>query len=330
MNTINNSTTVSKSSIPHVSVIIVNYNSGKLLARVLDTLAHQTRLADRIIVVDNKSDDNSMDELPQLLNLELIYNDNNLGFAEANNFAVSQIHDSDYLVLLNPDAFAEKDWLEKLLIAAEKNPHKHFFASKMIIDNNRERYDGAGDIYHISGLVKRRYHARLLRDIHDQSGEIFTPCAGAAMYRTASFKETGGFDESFFCYMEDVDLGFRMQLMGYSGLYVHDAVVYHIGSAISGKHSDFSVYYGHRNLVWTYFKNMPMSLLLITFPVHLLLNVVTIVYFSFRGKGKVILRSKRDALLGIPRVWKQRREIQRSKVVTSHYIWSILNKRFLF
>ncbi|MCK5697246.1 MAG: glycosyltransferase [Gammaproteobacteria bacterium] len=318
---------------PHISIIIVNYNSGLLLARVLTTLAQQTYQADRIIVVDNNSQDDSLNNLPHLANLELIKNDTNLGFAKANNLAIESVNESDYLVLLNPDAFPDEDWLEKLLFCAEQNPDKHFFACKMIMDEDRDYYDGAGDIYHISGLVKRRYHACSLNEIQPSSNDIFTPCAGAAMYRTASFKAVGGFDESFFCYMEDVDLGFRMQLKGYTGLYVPEAVVYHIGSAISGKQSHFSVYYGHRNLVWTYFKNMPTLLLFLTLPYHFLLNIVSILFFSFRGKTKTILKAKVDALMGLPKIWPERKKVQQENTVSNTYIWSQLDKNlwyFLF
>ncbi|MCU7835164.1 MAG: glycosyltransferase family 2 protein [gamma proteobacterium symbiont of Taylorina sp.] len=313
---------------PHISVIIVNYNSGSLLKRTLDTLDQQTRLADRVIVVDNNSQDSSLDDLPELPGLEIIRAGSNLGFAKANNLAVGNIHDSDYLVLLNPDAFADKKFLQVLIETAEKNPQYHSFAAKMIDDQCREFYDGTGDDYHISGRPARRHYQCRISDVNQLSGPVFSSCGGAAMYRASSFKELGGFDESFFCYLEDIDLGFRMQLHGYACFYVENALVYHMGSAITGRHSDFSVYYGHRNLVWTYFKNMPLSLLLLTLPFHLLLNVVTIIYFFFQGKGKVILRAKRDALSGFPEVWKQRQGVQHSKVVSNYYIWSILNKNF--
>lgn len=309
-----------------MTIVIVNYNSGTLLAKVLAHLAQQTRLANKIIIVDNNSHDNSLENLPPVSNLKIIRSDTNLGFAKANNLAVSQMAQSDYLVLLNPDAFPEKNWLKNLLISAEKNPQKHFFACKMINDADHHYYDGAGDVYHISGLVKRRYHGCLIKDIDITSDDLFTPCAGAAMYRTSSFKAVGGFDESFFCYIEDIDLGFRMQLKGYSGLYVVDAIVYHIGSAISGKQSDFSVYYGHRNLVWAYFKNMPSLLLWITLPYHIAMNIVSILLFSVRGKTRVILKAKKDALLGLPKIWQARKKIQQEKTVSNRYIWSQLDK----
>ena len=88
-------------------------------------------------------------------------------------------------------------------------------------------------------------------------GEIFAPCAAAALYRRAAFLEAGGFDEHFFCYMEDVDLGFRLRLLGYRCGYAPAAIVHHVGSGTTGARSPFTVYHGHRNLVWTYVKNMP-------------------------------------------------------------------------
>jgi GT2 family glycosyltransferase len=88
--------------------------------------------------------------------------------------------------------------------------------------------------------------------------EIFSPCAAAALYRRSALLEVGGFDEDFFCYVEDVDLGFRLRLAGYRCLYVPLSVAHHIGSGTTGgKNSDFSVYHGHRNLVWAFVKNMP-------------------------------------------------------------------------
>ena len=102
-----------------------------------------------------------------------------------------------------------------------------------------------------------------------QTEPVFSACAGAALYRTSLFNRLGGFDETYFMYIEDIDLGFRLQLAGYPSLFVRDAIVRHVGSAITGEGSDFSVYFGHRNLVYCYFKNMPFLLLMATLPFHL-------------------------------------------------------------
>jgi GT2 family glycosyltransferase len=122
----------------------------------------------------------------------------------------------------------------------------------------------------------------------------------------------GGFDERFFCYFEDVDLAFRLRLLGHRCLYIPNAKVEHIGSAITGKKSDFSVYYGHRNMVWTYFKNMPSLLFWKGLPQHLLANIVTLIRFSLTGQASVIFRAKWDALLGLGKAIEQRELIQKN------------------
>ena len=150
------------------------------------------------------------------------------------------------------------------------------------------------------------------------------------MYRRNVLSSLGGFDEDYFCYVEDVDLGFRLRLSGFKAYYVPEAVVRHAGSATSGgRHSDFAVYHGHRNLVWTYVKNMPGFLFWLLLPLHLLLNFVTIGLFAARGQLRVILRSKRDALKGLPKVWRKRKKLQAQRVADIGAIWKVLDKRLI-
>ena len=98
------------------------------------------------------------------------------------------------------------------------------------------------------------------------------------------------------------------------------AAVSHVGSAMTGKHSDFSIYHGHRNLVWVYFKNMPGLLFWLYLPQHLLLNLVSLIWFSLRGHARVIFRAKWDALRGLPRILKERKRIQASRKVD---VWAL-------
>jgi GT2 family glycosyltransferase len=111
---------------------------------------------------------------------------------------------------------------------------------------------------------------------------------------------------------------------------VPDAVVRHVGSATTGgQHSDFSVYHGHRNLVWTYFKNMPWPLFWLYLPQHLLLNLVSIVYFSLRGQGRVILKAKWDAIKGLPRILRERRRVQKNRRISSWELRRVMTKGLL-
>jgi GT2 family glycosyltransferase len=297
-----------------VAVLIVNWNAGTLLQRCLQSLAAQRRPADRIVVVDNASTDESLAIAAPLLDgVELIRLDRNAGFASANNVAARAAGDADALALLNPDAFPEPDWLAALVDAAERFPEFVAFASQLRLDAAPDRLDGAGDSYHVSGRAWRNGHNAPVATWPAGEHEVFAPCAAAAMYRRAMFEEIGGFDESYFCYFEDVDLGFRLRLLGYRTLYVPASVVRHVSSALSGYRSDFAVYHGERNSVWTFFKNMPGPLLWIYLPQHLALNLASLFFYPFRGQGRAVWRAKWHALRGLRGALAQRRKQQRSR-----------------
>jgi GT2 family glycosyltransferase len=267
----------------------------------------------------------------QFPEVRLIELDQNTGFARGNNLAIEAASvESEWIALINPDAFVEPRWLEELLLAAETNPGFDVFGSKLLNAVDPTLQDGAGDAYHISGLVWRVGHGMPLPVFTENQSEIFSACAAAALYRRSALRQIGGFDEDYFCYVEDVDLGFRLRLAGYRCLYVPESVALHVGSGTTGgQHSDFALYHGHRNLVWTYVKNMPGMMFWLLLPLHILLNWVTIISFVFRGKGKVILRAKRDALLGLPKMWRKRQLIQKNRVASKAGIWQCLDKRLI-
>ncbi|WP_442498659.1 glycosyltransferase family 2 protein [Methylobacter sp. sgz302048] len=310
-----------------VTVIIVNWNGGTLLDECLASLAQQSYPPTQVLLMDNGSTDGSAQRARQMPGITVRFLGDNFGFAAANNRALSEC-DTEFVALLNPDASPGKDWLMNLVNAAQACPGVAAFGSRQMNQRFPKVIDGLGDVYHVSGLVWRNGYGRTERAADAVPDMIFSPCACAALYRREALVNTGGFDEDFFCYVEDVDLGFRLRLAGYSAMYVPDAVVYHAGSASTGgQHSDFSVYHGHRNLVWTYIKNMPGSLFWILLPVHVFLNLVSIIYFSIHGKGKVIVRAKRDSLKGIPKMWRKRREIQSNRRASVMAIWRSLDKR---
>ncbi len=108
-----------------------------------------------------------------------------------------------------------------------------------------------------------------------------------------------------------------------------EAIAWHIGPARTGKRSDFTVYHGHRNLVWTFFKNMPWPLSWLYLPQHILLNVVLLVYFSLRGQARVVFKAKRDAIKGLPRIFKERRRIHKNRRVSTWELRRTMAKGFL-
>jgi GT2 family glycosyltransferase len=312
-----------------VAVVIVNWNGGDCLTQCLRSVAEQERPPERVIVVDNASSDGSFDHaLRQFPFVEPIRLGTNVGFAVANNVALRACGDCDWVALLNPDAYPAPSWLSALLAAAQLNPEHVAFASQLRSAAQDDRLDGTGDVYHVSGSTWRARHGGPLPS-PESPCEVFSACAAAALYRRSALMEIGGFDEKYFCYHEDIDAGFRMRLRGYRCLYIPDAVVRHVGSASSGKRSDFSTYHGHRNLVWTFIKNMPAPLLAVYLPQHVIFNVVSLLWFSARGQSRTILRAKLDALRGLPWVLRERRYVQRHRRVGARALRSAMARGWL-
>ena len=311
---------------PAVLVVIVNYNGGEMLARAVAEIKRQTFTDYRLIVVDNASSDDSIARMQaENSDVEILPAGANIGFAAANNLAVQRYPGSRWIALLNPDAFPEPGWLQALVDAARDRSDVAAFASRTIDASDAGLLDGAGDACHISGRYWRRGHRCSASRHYLQREEIFSACAAAALYSRRAWEEVGGLDEDFFCYGEDVDFGFRLQLAGHKCLYVAEAIAHHYGSAVTGERSGFSTYHGQRNLVWVYVKNMPPLLFWSMLPYHLVLNFAALIGCVLRGQGRGALEAKIDALRGLAQAWRKRRSIQRMRRVSAARIWSLLD-----
>lgn len=312
-----------------VSVIIISWNSSAYLPACLQALEKQTVTDFEVIIVDNGSTDDSFDYMHHLgLQARIERLGKNEGFSVANNIG-ARLARGKWLALLNADAFPEHDWLEQLLRASEQNPGYISFSSRQIQFNAPERLDGAGDAYHISGLAWRNAYKLPSKTHALEKKEVFSACAAAALYLREDFLQAGGFDEDYFSYFEDVDLGFRLRLAGKKCLYVPDAVVHHVGSASTGKRSDFSVYYGYRNMIWTFFKDMPLPLIWFFLPVHIATLIFFVGYLSMRGQGRVIMRAIRDAVRGLPGILEKRKTIQKNRKIKPSELLKVMSTGLL-
>lgn len=294
-------------------MIVVTYNSRENFARLKAALEQQT-VSHRLLVIDNASKPEQRPtprDLPE--GAVIIQMDENLGFAKANNHGVT-LCSGKYIALLNPDAFPNPDWLERLIEAAERTPQAACFGSTQIADENQGLLDGLGDCYSIAGVPWRGgYHWPANTPLTE--GEVFSPCAAAALYRIDAWRAVGGFDESFFCYCEDVDLGFRLRLAGATCIQVKRAVVRHIGGASSGSRSYFSVFHGTRNRMWTFVKNMPTPLLWIAAPAHAVMTLAFMVMSLFRGTAAPTWAGVFAGLRGLPEILRVRKRVQAERVV---------------
>ena len=298
---------------PGLSVCVIAYNSGPTLKECLARLEAQTFRDFEAILIDNASPDPGDAAAAQgFPSVRVVRNAENLGFAGAGNQGAREARGRWY-VLLNPDAFAEPDWLEKLAAAAERHPGIRSFTSRQMVAENPALLDGLGDVMTVFGIP---YRGGYLSPDRGQAveGEVFSPCGAAMMIDRALFLELGGFDEQFFCYGEDVDLGYRLQLAGEPTLLVPDAVIHHVGSASSGgRKSEFAVFHGTRNRFWVLFKNTPAIFLALVVPLHLFALMLIYARRENRPHIRLIWTAVKAAFAGAPAVFRTRKTVQAAR-----------------
>ena len=254
---------------PTVSVIIVAYQSAAVLSRCLIQLKAQTFTDFEIILADNGSSDGAARSAARAdPSIVLLDNGRNLGFAQANNRA-ARAAKGQWLALLNPDAFAEPDWLARLVDATQADPDVDAFTSLQVAADDPGLLDGAGDAMTLMGLPYRMGYRRP-RPAVIRAGEVFAPCGAAMLVRRETFLGLGGFEPRFFAYCEDVDFGYRLRLAGRRTRLVPDAIVAHVGSSTLGVRSDFALFHGFRNRLWCFARNTPSGLMPIALPLHVL------------------------------------------------------------
>lgn len=300
-------------AMPRFSVIVVNYNGGDYVEGALASLARQTDRSFEVFLVDNASTDGSISNLNTagLAHFKLLKQSENIGFAAANNLAAREAT-GDWIVLLNPDAEAAPDWLEQLALATQRHTGVNMFASTQYSLYEPDELDGVGDCYLGFGIPWRGGFGRPATELPEE-GECFSPCGAGAMFRREIFLDHGGFDERFFCYCEDVDIGYRLRLAGERCVFLPKAVIHHAGGGLAGRASEFAIKHGARNRLWTFLKNTPLPLLALTAPLHLVMTLVIVARGVVTGRAVATLKGLCEGLAGLGPVLKQRREVQETR-----------------
>jgi len=296
---------------PLVSVIIVSYQSGPTLESCLDRLAAQTFRDFETILIDNASTDGAPQAAAKAHPwVDFVEAGANLGFAAGNNFAARRAR-GRWLVLLNPDAYAEPQWLAELMAGVERHPSVKSFASLQLSADEPGLLDGAGDNVTSAGIPFRGGYGRKAPAVLPE-GEVFSACGAAMLIDRELFLAVGGFDERYFCYCEDVDLGYRLRLYDYPTLLLPKAKVAHVGSASTGVRSDFSIFHGSRNRIWTFVKNTPGWLFPVTLPLHVAVTAGLLLLHWRRGDVAPAIRGIKAALKreDLDQVFADRRAIQ--------------------
>lgn len=300
----------------------MTHNSARWRARQASALLAQTDKRWSLVVVDNASEPSQRPKDGDFpAGAELIQSEINLGFAGGNNLAAMD-RQTPFLVFLNPDAFPASNWFAALIEAAERHPAAAAIGSTQLREGAAGVLDGIGDVLHATGLAYRAGYGK--RGHVPPLGETFAACGAAMLVRREAFEAVGGFDSRYFCYFEDVDLCFRLRLLGHRVLQAPDAIVAHVGGGSAGAQSAFAEFHGARNRLWTFFKCMPAWLLWPLLPAHLLATGLLATLGPIRGRGLHAWRGILAGLAGLGPILESRRAIQKARKTSLFDIASAL------
>jgi len=300
-----------------ISVVIPNYNGKHFLKICIESLLNQSYKDIEIIMVDNNSSDGSREFINKFYpSVKVLSLDYNSGFSPAVNFGIEAAK-GEFVFLLNNDTELERDCIKRLFDFSKGKENLFSVGAKMIQYNNRNYIDDAGDEYNLFGWAFKRGFNQLVTSNKDDR-RVFSCCAGAALYKTDILRKIGGFDNAFFAYLEDVDIGYRANCYGYKNYYCSSAVVYHIISGTSGnKKSEFKTMLSARNNIYLIYKNMPFAQLMLNLPTILIGILVKSIFFIKHGFGKVYLIESFKAIKNFKKMKKTRFEFKN----ILHYLW---------
>ena len=281
-----------------VSVVTPNYNGEKFLKTFFESLENDSEYIGEVIIVDNGSTDGSKEYIRNntfSFPVRLIENAENTGFAPAVNQGILKA-ENEYIFSLNNDTEVKKGSIKALVDLISSDDDIFSVQAKMLQYKNKDLIDDVGDEYNLLAWTKKTGENHNSSEF-TQVMDIFSACAGAAMYKKSLLKEIGMFDDNYFAYMEDVDLAIRSRIYGYRNLLCPDAIVYHIGSATSGsRHNDFKVRLAARNNVWTVYKNLPIPLKIVNFIFLFFGFLIKYIFFVKKGFGSTYLAGLKEGL----------------------------------
>lgn len=311
---------------PLVSIVIPHWNGKQFLQPCLDSLRAQTYSSVEVIVADNASTDGSQEYIrthyPEIRLIEL---PENRGFTGACN-AGMQAAEGDIVVLLNNDTEVDPNWVTALVNAFERYPAVGMVASKMLLFDRRDHIHTAGDGFTTEGRPFNRGVWQKDDGQFSQETFVFSACGGSSAYRKAMLEDVGLLDDDFFFLMEDVDLAWRAQLMGWRALYTPDAIVYHHLSATGGGVT--ASFYDGRNSIYLLVKNLPGALWR-KYGWRIIRKQAAMAWDAIRAwrgaAARARLRGMMVGLLHIPRILAKRRSIQSQRRVSIEYLESLLS-----
>ena len=288
-----------------IAIVILNWNGAQMMRRFLPSVLKYSSDDATVYVADNASTDDSVQMLKeQFPECKLILLDKNWGFAEGYNKALAQI-DAEYYLLLNSDIEVTQDWLKPMLRYMEEHQEVAACQPKLLSEANREMFEYAG----ASGGFLDRFgypfcRGRVFETVEEDRGQYDSAAdvlwaTGAALFvRARIYKEVGGLDSRFFAHNEEIDLCWRMRIMGYRIVCLPESHIYHVGGGTLPKGNPMKTYLNFRNNLTMLYKCLPGDELKSVMRWRCLLDYVAafemLILKRNIGDFKAVLRARRD------------------------------------
>ncbi len=300
-----------------VAIVILNWNGKHFLQKFLPSLIENSTLPDvQVVVADNGSTDGSLelfDEFPEVRKIVL---DRNYGYTGGYNRALKQI-DAQYYVLLNSDIETPKGWLEPLVSFMDSHPDVAACAPKLMDYNRKHYFEYAGAVGGFIDLFGYPFcRGRILSEVEVDHGQydepipIFWASGACMMIRAELFHRVGGFDNDFFAHMEEIDLCWRLQSLGYKIFSVPQSVVYHVGGGTLPNNNPFKLYLNYRNNLYMLHKNLSLRALVVVLPFRVVLDILSSFFYILQGRTAFaisVYKAHREYFLNIKKLNRNRR-----------------------
>jgi GT2 family glycosyltransferase len=323
------------------SAIVLNYNGLGFVEQAVQSLLEQDLPGLEVIVVDNGSSDGSDRMLAERFaaRIRFIQAGRNLGYGGGNNLGIRAAR-GRHVILLNNDAVAEPGFARAMVEAADADARTGMVAAKVVDHARRDVLDTVGHLLYPDGLNRGRGRLETDRGQYDACRTALFPSGAAGLYRRAMLDEIGLFDDSFFLYGDDAELGLRGRLAGWGCAFAPQAVARHKYSQTVGPYSSLKAFYVERNRVWVLLKLFPLSLILWS-PAPTALRLAWHAWGAFSGRGAasrlaaersalhlaaVTLRAYASALAGAPAILRERRRLRPLRRLTTRQFLELLRE----
>jgi GT2 family glycosyltransferase len=309
-----------------VAIAIPSLHRPDLTARCIESIQRQTLPAEqwKIVVIENEARPESIlpDPLPRnTIRIELPVNE---GTTNSINRGMAAVP-SPYVLLLNNDVELAPDYLEKLVKTLDADETLGFATGKLLRASEPTRLDGAGDAMLLAGASYRLGHLDPDHGQFDQPMPLLSACGAAVMYRSKAFLLCGALDAEFFAYLDDLDLALRAHLIGYRGVYVPDAVAYHLGSATLGQALHPRVVeYITRNQFFVLTKDYPSAVFRQLLPRIIVYQAMWFVFALRRGRSAAYFRGLRGAIRGRKRMKQKHRDLMAKRKIDDEQLLALM------